>query len=722
MAKTALSSNVRSGFPGYRNREDVSVLAPDVMVVGSQNVLTNTYSRVGSRKGYALDGQRSTVNSGYGIYGTFDWARHTGDERNVRAGYNTDGTDGKLQFRYTATAGDKNNALTFTEGEIYWIDLATSVGATFSACRFWDFSQELKDMMLWVDGSSNIFMWSGAIDKVSATSWATGSVSAIVAAPTVAGLNYVVGDIITISTGGTNATAKVLSITSGTGAVTLLQLITPGERYTTGAGKVTTGGSGTGCTVEISTIVQGYIKLDVEAPGAQGFMSSGYYEQAVTINGTSYTYSALVGAYLTGISADPTGEAVQSVVFQTPVTKANDTAISSVPAIFKNTIIENLNNQIYLSASDNNSVYISQVNAYNNFNYSTPRKPAEGAVITLDGVPSCLQQQSDTMFISAGEDYWYLIKLQPSADLLNESVNVIPLKTTAKQASVSDVLSTKIKNKIAFVSHETQINTIGISENYYDDPQVKAISLPIVHDVQNTDFTGGQILYIQKFIFLTAPVIGKMFIYNMTLDNSEGMVDTGSHYWEAPQIMPFAHLSIIDGALYGHAYNESNTFKLFTGLDDDEKPYKCVALFAYDVYADRAAKKSSDEFFIEGYKYQDTTLTSYLRRELNGSVAKWDFKTLPDRCITPPTDDISIGKAPIGKSPIGGTLDETDLTTPPKFRLIQTYPKVPFFEEQVGFSSEGVGQWWEIVSFATNAQLTLENQSSIKDPNEGEIN
>ena len=802
----AISANIRQGFPGYRNREDVATLSPNIMVVGSKNVLTNTYKRVGSRGGYTLDGQRSTVNSGQGIYGTFDWDNHIGYDRHVRAGFNSTGTNGVVQFRYKATAGDKYKTNTFTEGQVYWIDLLTGAGSTFNACRFWDYANELKDMMLWVDGTSNIFSWTGAVATVASTSWTTGSVSVVVATPTAAGTGYSVNDILTISTGGTGATVKVLAIgiggavtavqlmtpgngyivggpvsvvattptaagtgysvndiltisTGGTGAtvkvltiglygeVTSVQLMTPGNGYTAGVGKATTyagagrnctieittagvgkattyAGAGRNCTIEITTVVQGYIGLNgaTNGAGALGFMSSGNWNQFVSVNGNTYSYTGIVGSYLTGIGSDPTAEAAQSVIFQRPNTHANS-GLTGLPATFKNTLIENLNNQIYITASDNNSVYVSLVNTFTVYTFSSPRKPGEGAILTLDGVPSMLQQQSDSMFISAGKNYWYVTKFQASSDLVNETLNVVPIKTTANQACRSDDLSVKIKNLIAFVSYETQINTIGIAPNFFDEPQVLDLSFPIVHDVQNTDFTGGQMLYFQKFLLITIPLEGKMLIYNMTNDTENKMVDVSSnHYWEAPQILPFGKLSIIDGAVYGHAANESNTFKLFDGLSDDGKPYKCVALFAYDTYGDRTSTKASNQFFIEGYKKQDTELTAMLRRELNGPVASWKFKTLPDRCLTPVVDDVSIGKSPIGKSPIGGTLEELDLTTPPKFRLIQTFDKMPYFEEQVGFSSENVGQWWELVAYSTNATNTIENQSSIFDPNEGNLN
>lgn len=722
MAKASdpLAGNLRSDFNfGYRNREDISVISPTIMVKGSQNVLTNTFKRIRSRPGYVLDGQRSTPNSGEGIYGSFDWNTHYGTERNTRAGFNSTGSDGKLQFRYIASAGDKYLTNTFTEGEVYWIDLYSSVGEKYWACRFWDFNNELKDLQLWVDGTSNIFMWSGAVSTLAETSYAAGSVSTLSGTPTAGGTGYNVGDILTITTGGTGGTARVTA-TGALNAVTSVVLVTPGSGYTTGAGKVTSGGAGTGATLNITDIGTGYIRItDTNGVGigGQGFLVTTAYTKSVTINNNPYTYSSYIGAYFIGLNGDPTGEALQSVVYQTPVALANG-GLTGIPATFKNSIIENLNNQIYVSASDNNSVYVSKINNFKDYSFATPRVVGEGAILTLDGVPTKLQPQSDSMFISAGLNYWYQTKFTLSSDNAKEALTVVPIKTTANQACQAPGLAVKIKNLIAFVSNEVQINTMGLSENFLTDPQINDVSGSIVHDVQNADFTDGQVLYFQKFLFVTKPKEGIMLIYNMTQDTNDATVGpTNTHYWEAPQILPFARLSIIGGELYGHAYTESNTFKLFTGLSDDGKSYNCLALFAYDNHGDRTATKASNEFFVEGYKTQATKLTGYLRREFNGPVASWSWRILPERNIIPPVDDTSIGKASIGDVPIGGSAYESDpLETPPKFRLVQTFNKTPYFEEQIGFGSNEIGSWWELVSFSTNATLTTEGQSSIYDP------
>ena len=108
-----------SEFPrGYENRRDITNLPPGVLVVGSQNVLTNVSDRIAIRQGFTLDGQSSTNQGGFAS--SYDWLRHTGDERNIRVGLMTSaGNDGKYQCRYVANAGDYYNGITFTQDEVY---------------------------------------------------------------------------------------------------------------------------------------------------------------------------------------------------------------------------------------------------------------------------------------------------------------------------------------------------------------------------------------------------------------------------------------------------------------------------------------------------------------------------------------------------------------------------------------------------------------------------
>lgn len=88
---------------------------------------------------------------------------------------------------------------------------------------------------------------------ISTATRATGGITAVASAPTAAGTGYVVGDILTVSTGGSSGRVFVESVNT-VGAVLSLSLYSCGNTYTTGSGKATTGGSGAGCTVNITSV------------------------------------------------------------------------------------------------------------------------------------------------------------------------------------------------------------------------------------------------------------------------------------------------------------------------------------------------------------------------------------------------------------------------------------------------------------------------------------
>jgi hypothetical protein len=80
-------------------------------------------------------------------------------------------------------------------------------------------------------------------------------VTAVNAVPTAAGTGYLIGDVLTCSVGGTGAQVRVTSINQ-LGAVTGIALVHSGTAtgFTVGTGRATSGGTGTGCTIEITTV------------------------------------------------------------------------------------------------------------------------------------------------------------------------------------------------------------------------------------------------------------------------------------------------------------------------------------------------------------------------------------------------------------------------------------------------------------------------------------
>lgn len=141
----------------YRNREDVTNLPPGVLIVGSQNVLSNVSERIQIRQGYALDGAVSDVAGP--VLSSFDWLTRGNDEKHVRAGGLTSaGNDGKLQYRYVDSSGT-----------VTWRDLMTALTTTsFNFTTFWRTDESLR-VMLFVNGDGNVYEWNGATAEISST-------------------------------------------------------------------------------------------------------------------------------------------------------------------------------------------------------------------------------------------------------------------------------------------------------------------------------------------------------------------------------------------------------------------------------------------------------------------------------------------------------------------------------------------------------------------------
>ena len=83
----------------------------------------------------------------------------------------------------------------------------------------------------------------------------TSGVTVLNPTPTAGGTGYLAGQILTITTGGTGATARILTV-STVGAVLSVSLETSGQNYTTGGSKVTTVNvtGGSGCQLNITTV------------------------------------------------------------------------------------------------------------------------------------------------------------------------------------------------------------------------------------------------------------------------------------------------------------------------------------------------------------------------------------------------------------------------------------------------------------------------------------
>lgn len=617
-------------FPGYRAREDQTMLDPSFLVAPSQNVVINTSGRLASVQGYVLDGATSAVIDS-GILSHFDFTNFKGDVRNLRAGFMTSAlNDGKLQYRYKI--GNTVN----------WVDLKTGLtNIRLSFCEYWDNSNLIKDV-LWVDGSNNVFSWNGSVTTFSSAT------------------------INTVTKEGTNTWAQ------------------------------------------------------------EGFSATG----SIVIGGVTATYTGgTATTTLTGVSVDFSALPVASIVHQLPVVTALS-SMTSILATFAPTVIGcGRTNQVYLGSNKSNNLYISKVNDFTNYAFTSPvRVAGEGCLLPLDAPPTkfIAQEVRDSekaydMYISEGLSSWGVIRSSLSSDNSKEQLEHIRLKSAPLQASLSERLCTKMKNQIMFVGNDKVANFLGY-QSYQYVPVMDDFSYSIVNDMNSYDFTDASIFYHRNYVYIALPKHGIVRAYNMTDQTKEyGTYNRDTEdvtqqpwFWEAPITYPISGFYVVDGELYGHSYTTSESYKLFSGGSLNGQDIEAYAVFAYDDKGERTQSKASDEIWIEGYVKQNTNLNATISGDLNTFkvsqtvVIKGDDTTI----VAFGAGGHSLGKDNFGSKPLGGY--ETQLNTLPAwFHVAKTYPQVPLYLEQISFYTKGVDLQWELICFGTNARETAEGNNQI---------
>ena len=769
---------------GYRNKEDISTLPPNIMVIGSQNVLTNSANRIAVRKGYALDGSAADPSITEGIDSSYDFETTSGAMRNIRKW----GTI--LGVRYV-------NPVT---KEVSWINIMSGLDSSkiVNFTTFWDEGTEKKRFCLFVNGNNHIYEWTGAVGSVKSVSNATGII-ATMSSVVSGGTGYKIDDILTLA-GGTGATAKVTSVARGgvatasvalggtgyvvgdivtlvagyspkqasikvtsidtNGGITGLTIEDVGQGYLGSQEYNTTGGSGSGAIIMSDTVgdtVTGVILTDVgsgytattvattstgagvncqiviTAVGNNSITLSGnlttsqlgFYDNSansgkfvLVINGKQYKYTSAnadFGMTFVGLSVDPTTEgiAVGDAVVQHVALGASADS-SFLGSQFNIDLISTLSNQIWYGSLTQNTIFVSKTNNYKSVSSSSPRLASEGALLVADSPPVAFYPQGFQMYLSTGSDQWW-VSDKKKENVVNSSVIIATellfierVKTTINQGAKSQAMVGSFKNSIMYMSREPIFNTLGLIKNVFTEPQITNISDPIKYDIDAYDFTDASVFYFNYMIYIAIPRENIVRIFNIQ-----------KKYWEAPQIMPISRFYIVDGELYGHSYNSPESYKLFTGHNDNGSPINCIAAFAYDNMSGgkhealRPVLKNYNVYYTEGYISSNTKLTVTWNYDFGGSTSQQEdiISGTDKKIIFNSVGDGSLGKQSLGEYPIGSIFNSP--TNIPKFRKLSTMIRQDYFEYQVVFSSNEIDQDWEIVAFGAKETIATELPTSI---------
>ena len=485
-----------------------------------------------------------------------------------------------------------------------------------------------------------------------------------------------------------------------------------------------TGAIGTISSVTANTIVLNGIQTLAQLK----FDASGY----VINNGVVYQYDSIAGQTfnLHAGTPSPVGSVMNSPVYQQPVsfTFSGGTFTNTpTPSTgFTCDLIGLLksSNQVMVASISNNVVYLSKAGTYTDYSQSTARLQYEGDMFTTVGNVVALQPEDSEMYVSAGQDEWYITDFTDTtitnqltgATLTYENAQLQQLKTTAGQAAISKYASIKIKNLIAYISNEPIVNTLGFVKDYLSVPQIEDISSPIVYDMNKYNFTDASVFYFKQRIYIAIPVSGIVIIYNMT--------DPKHPFWEAPQVLPVSGFCAVGNTLIGHSYSTFESYVMFSGYSDRAltlnstgNPINAVVFFAFEEYGLRAKRKSFNKFFIEGYMSQSTSLNVGLifRSPMTGLSIGQNF-TLngTDAYVLNGISDDSLGKISLGKDPLATDVPiPQQLNLPNYFAVVKTSTRSPFLAYQPVFYSNGVNQRWELLAYGNNGVPTSENEIDI---------
>lgn len=131
---------ITNKFQGYRSKADeTNMEGSGFLVSGSQNVVSTDGDTVAIRGGYTLFGQAGSGNNK--IRSSYEWFTHRNTELMLRS------DDDELEV-YDSTSD------TWVRLENGWADV------DFQFAEYWD-TTEGQDALLFVNGSSNIYYWSG---------------------------------------------------------------------------------------------------------------------------------------------------------------------------------------------------------------------------------------------------------------------------------------------------------------------------------------------------------------------------------------------------------------------------------------------------------------------------------------------------------------------------------------------------------------------------------
>lgn len=461
-----------------------------------------------------------------------------------------------------------------------------------------------------------------------------------------------------------------------------------------------------GATALFVSYLATVITLDRNATTA-GFSSTG----TITIDGTTYTYTGISGSTLTGTS-DASAVVANAVVFEAVNSNSNQPA-----STFLADFIKVIDNHVWVGSYSSRLIYISKTTSYTDYTQSTPRIPGDGELITLDQTANGITVHSSTPLVSAGSNLWYEVTFNQITvgTTLSEQTKVNPIRSGGLQGALAHEFMDTSGNDVVFLDKGNQLRMYGSFVNLFE-AKFPLLSLPIYDELKDEDFTGGHVRVVDKIVYITAPLSGRDYMYEIRefVDSNGGI--HAERIWQPPQVRNISRIAVIDGVTYGHSNSNPQIYQLWDTMqwhDDspsgDPLPYDSIMRMSYQQGERKQGKIKFDKLYVEGYITQGTKLYANVYWDYQGAtgIANLDLNSTGDIKTYSGGSAPSIGDSSLGDNPLGDglTIEANDQEMLPKFRIIKGVASTDCFEYALELYTSDVDSRWEVLVLGVNLGL-----------------
>lgn len=721
--------DIISEFPGYNSSRDKTNIKAGYLVRGSQNVYKKISGTIANRPGLLKRGASDSTS--VGVVASFEWKCGRGITIPLRVCNN------KLQFE--SKISDGSNPL--------WYDLLetstlVNPAATLSYFVFapWYEYFETKDRIIMVRRDANILHWSGGITKV-ATGTAAGGTGAILTYVLNAGTGYAVGEYIFVGGAGNGGVFRVDTI-SGTGAPTAISILSAGSGYVAASGIATTSsGRGSGSTMDISVVTTCSTlgKLDTSTTWKQnGFASRYPLEKKFILNGVEYTYTSGEDTnILKGVTPDPSAIVSGGIAIQSVIVSASDPFPGTTPAAHtSNDMVSVVEGQAFMASYTSQLIKISARTTNRSLGFldyvnidSLISGDPDFAII--DSPPKGLAPKDGKMYIPAGTSDWYIIT--PNTPVPVSFTSAISGTTTAfvltkvekiagtgLVAAKSHEFIDSVGGDIVYLAQDNQVRTFSTSTRSVFTKKLPSFSQWLQDELHDEDFTGGHLRAIGEFVYVTAPIAGRHYMYQIRESMDEQGNVVAERIWHPPQISGISRFAEIDGVTYGHSNANPMIYKVWDtnqwhddGPDSQELSYTSVARIAYTHVRnskggyDYVGTGVFDKVYFEGYITEGSNVYGNVYFDYKGAGG---IQNVIINSIESPatfytgSQSLGIGASSLGDNPLGDGLvpESNDQALMPKVRCILDIGQTESFENELEIYSVDADSRWEMLRIGTN--------------------